>query len=202
MEMRKIAVTGPLSSGKSTVCQLLKEFGAYVISADEIVHRLLMAETEIGQKVIDLLGIEILSEGQIDRAKIAKKVFQNPVQLQALEQLIHPQVRHEIEREYQGCNKTVCLFVAEIPLLFEAGMDKDYQETIAVIADEKLCKQRYEKTKNLSNKNDYEQRKKRQLNADEMAAKATYVIHNSGSIEELRSNVAKIYAMLTPHTGV
>jgi dephospho-CoA kinase len=94
METRKIAVTGTLSSGKSTVCQLLKEFGAYVVSADEIVHRLLRVETEIGQKVIDLLGEEILSEGQIDRAKIAKKVFRNPQLLQALEQIIHPQVRH------------------------------------------------------------------------------------------------------------
>jgi dephospho-CoA kinase len=92
--------------------------------------------------------------------------------------------------------------VAEIPLLFEAGMEIDYQAIITVIADEKLCKQRFEKTKNISSKDDYEQRRKRQLNADEQAGRATYIIRNDGSMEDLKANVAKIYAILTPHTGV
>lgn len=199
--MRKIAVTGTLSSGKSTVCQLFKELGAYVVSADEIVHRLLTPGTKIGQQVISLFGEDILTGGQIDRSKIAKKAFHDPILLQALEQLIHPQVRDEIEREYQNCNGTSPLFVVEIPLLFESDLHEDYPVTIAVIASKELCRQRFDKTK-FSIENDYEQRTQRQLSAEEKAGKATYVIHNDGSIEELKANVAKIHALLNPNTGV
>ncbi|MBA3603727.1 MAG: dephospho-CoA kinase [Parachlamydiaceae bacterium] len=203
MIMRKIAVTGTLSSGKSTVCQLFKELGAYVVSADEIVHQLLVSGTKIGQQVIDIFGDEILTNGQIDRSKIAKKAFRDPVLLQALEKLIHPQVRNQIEREYQCCTiATYPLFVAEIPLLFETNWDVDYPVTIAVIAKPELCKQRHEKNKNISNESDYQQRSKRQLGADEKACKATYVIYNNGSLEMLRANVANIFELLTPNTGV
>ncbi len=203
MIMRKIAVTGTLSSGKSTVCQLFKELGAYVVSADEIVHQLLASGTKIGQQVIDIFGDDILTNGQIDRSKIAKKAFRDPVLLQALEKLIHPQVRDQIEKEYQCCNgATYPLFVAEIPLLFETNWDVDYPETIAVIATPELCKQRFEKNKNISNENDYQQRAKRQLSADEKACKATHVIYNNGSLEMLRANVANLFELLTPNTGV
>lgn len=203
MIMRKIAVTGTLSSGKSTVCQIFKELGAYVVSADEIVHQLLTSGTKIGQQVIDIFGDEILTNGQIDRGKIAKKAFRDPVLLQALEKLIHPQVRDQIEREYQRINNAIYpLFVAEIPLLFEADLNVDYPVTIAVIATPELCKQRFEKNKNISNENDYLQRSKRQLSADEKARKATYVIYNNGSLEMLRAHVVTLFELLTPNTGV
>ncbi len=52
LKLRKVAVTGGLSCGKSSVCRIFKEFGAYVVSADEIVHQLLSPETDLGQEVI------------------------------------------------------------------------------------------------------------------------------------------------------
>src|SRR6478672_5591088 len=98
MYAKKIAVTGGLSSGKSTVCQFFREFGAYVTNADEIVHRLLTPEKSVGQQVINLFSEDILTNGQIDRSKIAEKAFSNPKLLQALEDLVHPIVQHEIEK--------------------------------------------------------------------------------------------------------
>lgn len=68
--MRKIAVTGTLAAGKSTVCFLLKEAGAYVVDADKIVHQLLKLDCPIGQQVVKLLGPEIITQNQIDRKKI------------------------------------------------------------------------------------------------------------------------------------
>lgn len=195
MNVKKIAVTGGLSSGKSTVCQFFKEFGAYVVSADEIVHRLLTPETFVGQQVIHLLGADILINGQIDRSKIAEKVFSNPKLLQALEHLIHPIVQNEIEKEYLNAHAKYPLFIAEIPLLFEAKLEHYYSGTIAVIANEDTCKLRF-KEKNSAKSDDYYQRSKRQLKAEEKIAQATYVIENNCSLEELKITVKKLYQLL------
>ena len=54
--LRKVAITGGLSCGKSSVCRIFKELGAYVVSADKIVHQLLSPDTNLGQKVIKLIG--------------------------------------------------------------------------------------------------------------------------------------------------
>lgn len=195
MIAKKIAVTGGLSSGKSTVCRLFKELGAYTVSADEIVHRLLTSETSIGQQVIHLFGTEILANGQIDRSKIAKKAFSNPKLLKALEDLIHPEVRHEMEKEYRRACAQYPLFIAEIPLLFETGADKNYSATIAVVADEKKCKERFEKKTGDSIEN-YHQRAGRQLSADEKASRAKYIINNNNSLEELKAAVKELYTLL------
>lgn len=193
----KVAVTGGLSSGKSSVCHLFQELGAYVVSADEIVHRLLVPGTELGQQVISLIGPHSVSNQQIDRNKIAMSVFQNPEQLKALEALLHPAVRHEVERLYQkeAKNTTSPLFVAEIPLLFEAGFAYDFDATIAVIADPKICKERY--LQKGSTAEDYERRASRQLPIEEKAARATYIIDNSRTFEDTRQQVKDLFTKLT-----
>lgn len=195
MESKKIAVTGSLSSGKSTVCQFFEELGAYVLSADKIVHRFLTPETLVGQQVIGLFGPDILSNNQIDRTKIAKKAFYDPALLQALEHLLHPLVHHEIKNEYLRHSSKLPLFIVEIPLLFETGADVDYPIKISVIASPQLCQQRFEKAHGHS-KQDYQQRMKRQLSLEEKASRASYVIVNDGSIEELKVAVTKLYEQL------
>ncbi len=89
LKLEKVAITGGLSCGKSSVCRYFKELGAYVISADEIVHQLLIPTNELGQEVIALLGKDIAVNGTIDRSMIAKKVFENKTLLLSLEKLIH-----------------------------------------------------------------------------------------------------------------
>lgn len=195
MKARKIAVTGSLSSGKSTVCRFFKELGAYTVNADEIVHRLLAPKTEVSRQVVGIFGADILSNGSIDRSKVALKAFSNPLLLHALECLLHPLVRNEIEKEYELWSTKYPLFIAEIPLLFETGFDVDYSVTIAVTASQEQCKQRFEKTRN-HRETTYQQRMNRQLTEEEKASKATYVIENNGSLDELKISVAKLYAQL------
>ena len=195
MKAKKIAVTGSLSSGKSTVCRFFKELGAYTVSADEIVHRLLAPTTEVSRQVVDLFGSDILTNGSIDRSKVALKAFSDPVLLHTLECLLHPLVRNEIEKEYQLCRSSYPLFVAEIPLLFETGSDVDYPVTITVKASQEQCKRRFEKTRN-HRETTYQQRMNRQLTEEEKASKSTYVIDNNGSLDELKAIVAKQYEQL------
>lgn len=202
MVAKKVAVTGGLSSGKSTVCRFFLECGAYVVSADEIVHRLLTPDSDIGSKIIDIFGNDTVVNGQFDRAKIAEKAFTNPLLLQALEQLLHPVVRNEIEKEYQEHCKDYSLFVAEVPLLFETGSDADYEATIVVETPTKLSEERFLRKKRYS-PHDYQQRMKRQMTSKQKASKATYVITNTGSLSDLKKSVETLYINLsTPNTGV
>ncbi len=73
--LKKVAITGGLSSGKSSVCKILKEMGAFVVSADDIVHQLLNPQTSIGHKIIELLGPGVVKGLQFDRTKIGTLVF-------------------------------------------------------------------------------------------------------------------------------
>ena len=78
LKLKKIAVTGGLAAGKTTVCQLFKELGAYVVSADEIVHQLLSPDTAVGQQVVSLLGSDIVSGLKSIEKRSPLKCFPTP----------------------------------------------------------------------------------------------------------------------------
>lgn len=196
LNFKKIAVTGGLSSGKSTVCQLLKELGAYTISADEIVHQLLSPQTTTGQQVINLLGDEIISNNQIDRTKIAKKVFKDREKLKALERILHPAVYREIRERYSQTPHTYNLFVAEIPLLYESEGHHFFDYVIAVNADKQIALRRFQ-TKTRQSTEDFLMRMKEQLPPEEKSAKADFTITNNGSFTELKNQVELLYNTLT-----
>lgn len=200
----KAAVTGGLSCGKSTVCQFFKDLGAYTTSADAIVHKLLEPSTHIGRQVVALFGSEILVDGQhgekqIERAQIAKKAFQQPNLLHSLENILHPAVHEEIEKQYRyAVSLSYPLFVAEIPLLFELGEESFYDVTIAVLASQASCMARFKRATGYG-VDEYARRMARQLSPQLKAAKATYVIDNDRAIEETQAVVAKIYAEMLPN---
>lgn len=198
LRLKKVAVTGGLSCGKSSVCLYFKELGAYVVSADEIVHRQLSLNTSLGQHVVSLLGNEIIKDKELDRKAIAKKVFNNPPLLHSLEQLIHPVVMQEIEKQYQQIKKqgTIPLFIAEIPLLFEVADTHNFDAIIAVWADPKLCKQRFQSATGYGEE-EFNNRMAFQMSPEEKNKRADYVIDNSGSTEETRKAVAALFTNLT-----
>ena len=198
LKLRKVAVTGGLSCGKSSVCRFFEKFGAFVVNADDIVHRLLSPDTNLGQSIIQLIGDDIIINNQIDRSKIAQKVFNQPSLLNSLEQMIHPVVQKEIEKQYEQANqqKKGNLFVAEIPLLFEAGTEKFFDVVITVLANPTISRQRFQNATGHSEE-EYEKRSQRQMNIDEKAQKADYVIVNNGSFQELEAETKKLMHILT-----
>jgi dephospho-CoA kinase len=196
LNLKKIAVTGGLSSGKSSVSCFFKELGAIVVNADEIVHQLLSPQDSIGQQVIKLIGPDIVFNGKIDRSKIAKKVFNNTDLLHSLEKILHPAVRNEIDKQYQRALKQGLkgLFVIEIPLLFECDLGH-FETTIAVVSDPDTCRIRFKNSTGYDD-NEFNKRMARQLTPEEKAKKATFVIRNDSSLEDLRQAVKAIYNKL------
>lgn len=202
LKLKRVAITGGLSSGKSSVCRFFNELGAKVVSADQIVHTLLNPDTKLGSQIVDLLGNEILEKsgpnaGQFDRKKIAETVFKDPVKLKQLENLLHPAVRARIQEEADKAQNenTATLFVAEIPLLFEAGNHYEDFTTIAVVADEAECQRRFvEKTHYPPE--EYTRRMQQQMSPEEKARSADYIIHNRGSLQDLQNQVKGIFEKL------
>lgn len=197
LNLRKVAITGGLSSGKSTVSRFFKEFGAVVISADEVVHQLLSPQDSTGLQVIQLIGSDIVQNGKIDRSRIAKKVFNDPNLLHSLEKILHPAVKNELEIQYKQAVKKglVGLFVAEIPLLFESDLG-NFDTTIAVVSDTDLCRARFKQSTSYDD-DEFNKRMARQLPQKEKADRASYVIYNNGSLEDLRLAALTIYNKLT-----
>lgn len=191
LNLKKIAITGGVASGKTSVCRFFQELGACVVNADAIVHELLKPDTDLGQQIIRQFGPEIINNGQISRRIIADQAFKDPKQLQKLEGLIHPAVLRKIEELYTAAsNKDFSSFVVEIPLLFEIGAEDFYDVVVAVLTDEAYAKKRFEQAG--FQETEYDLRMKRQLEPKQKAAKAHYTIYNNGSIEELRHEVVKL----------
>jgi dephospho-CoA kinase len=190
LKLRKIAITGGLAAGKTSVCQILRSLGAHVISADAIVHRLLSPTSELHDKIVALLGPDILDEQRIDRAKVAKKVFRDPEKLKQLEELLHPAVRKEIELDYRQAqqNNPRSLFVAEIPLLFESSSEDFFDDVVAVIAPESICRSRFAAATGYGD-DEFFARASRQLPAADKAHKADFTIVNDSTPAALEQKV-------------
>jgi dephospho-CoA kinase len=202
LSLRKVAVTGSLSCGKSSVCRFFRELGAYVVDADEIVHKLLIPTTDLGKRIIDLLGDDVVINEQFDRSRIAKKVFNNAQLLNSLEKLLHPAVRAEIDRQYQqvALQKQAPLFIAEIPLFFEIS-ETGYDFTIVVLADKECCKERFTASTGQSGE-EFDKRMSRQMDPEEKAEMADFVILNGPNMtkKELEAKTKEIFNELCRKT--
>lgn len=198
LALTRVAVTGGIASGKSEVRKIFAENGAYTVDSDEIVHKLLNPGTDIGKKVVDLLGGEIVVREKIDRARVAKKVFLNPTLLRSLEGLLHPLVIEEINKHYEiACKQQPRppFFAAEIPLLFETKSAGNYDKTIFVSSRSELCWERFRRSTGYE-REDFNRRRARFFDEYEKMKKTDYIIENNGSLSALREQANQIFNAL------
>jgi dephospho-CoA kinase len=182
--LKKIAVTGNPSVGKTTVCSFFKKFGAFVVSSDEIVDALLSTDILIRKKIVELLGSDIIFNNQINKEKISKLVFSNYNKLFKLESILHPRVKQTIHKLYEKVKKnpSYTFFVAEIPLLFEANMESDFDIIFLITTDPSIAKQR-------SNKNHFSTRSKRFDDTTTKTSKVDFIIENNGNLNLLQKKL-------------
>jgi dephospho-CoA kinase len=198
VKIKKVAVTGGIASGKTTVCHMLQNLGACVVSADEFAHKLLSTQSAVLTQVTQLLGSEILTRGKIDRQKIAQKVFANPQLLTKLQEILHPKIFEAIRTAFElCCKKNKCaLFVAEIPLLYETGFETFFDAVVVVEADRELCARRFQETSGYG-LDEFQRRMQFQLPTKNKMARAEYVLMNNGTLDELEKQVEELYRTLT-----
>ncbi|MBN1689354.1 MAG: dephospho-CoA kinase [Candidatus Omnitrophica bacterium] len=178
-----VGITGVFGSGKSTVAEILGTLGASVVDADLLAHEVFEKGNPL-YSVIQAKFSEAFQEG-FNRKKLAEIVFSDELRRKELEAVIHPYVFKRIEEEMTKAKTKVV--AVEVPLLFESGFHDCCCFTVVVKASQSVIQQRLEE-KGFALE-DMRVRTQAQMSLEEKCRKADFVIDNSKSIEETRSEV-------------
>lgn len=189
----KIAITGGIGSGKTTVCKIIKEKGYPVFSGDEIYAELLN-DGKLTADIVKEFGNSVLNgSGGIDRKKLANCVFSDKEKLQILNSITHPIIFKEIFARAENFGGVIFF---EVPVLFEGGYQDLFDNVIVVLRDKK---DRVEYVKVRDNISDEEVKKRidKQFNYENAEFAQYYVIHNYGKIDDLSDIINKILFEIT-----
>ena len=187
--MKVIGLLGGVGAGKTTVAGMLRDLGASVHDADRAAHEALR-EPEARAEAVSLLGNEVLGpDGEVDRAKAARRVFDDPDALKGLEGILHPRVRRRMEAWMSAeREKGAPALVLDIPLLAEAGLDALCDVLLFVDAPEEVRDARGRSDRGWAPG----EAARRQARQGELAAKrarAQALIPNAGDLTETRKHV-------------
>jgi dephospho-CoA kinase len=189
-----VGLTGGLGAGKSEALRALRELGAATLSTDAVVHELL-ATDELRDAVVARLGPEVAPDGRLDRERIASRVFGDAQARGWLEGELWPRVAGRVaewKAELAAAAAPPRAAVVEVPLLFEAEMEGQFDHTIAVVADEAVRERRAAGRGHAAVRS----REGRQLSQEEKARRADFVVRNDGTLEELRQALSSTLATI------
>ncbi|HEX3042307.1 MAG TPA: dephospho-CoA kinase [Solirubrobacterales bacterium] len=187
----KIGLTGGIAAGKSEALKAFARLGAATLSSDAVVHELLESD-ELCKRLVERWGPEVAPDGKVERAKIGEIVFADPEQLTWLEQQIHPLVQQRTAEWLLSLPADTEVAVVEVPLLFEAGSDRVFETTVAVVTADEVRRERAAARGHAL----VDEREARQLTQPEKAERAEHVVVNDGSVEELEEALSALLEKL------
>ena len=195
--MITLGVTGSIGTGKSTVCKLFEKLGAIRLDADALAHEALEKGRRTHRRVVCHFGKAILRRGgEIDRSKLAVEVFSNPKQLDRLCRIVHPYVIERMRgrlQEIRRRNRRATV-VAEVPLLFEVGLERMFDATVTAWCDVRTQLARSRK-KGMTPQQ-LRLRTQAQLPLSKKRRKADYCVDTRGSLRETERQVLAIWDQL------
>ena len=196
--MLSVGLTGGIASGKSMAAQLFLQKGASLIDADLVARQVVRRGEEGFQPVLDAFGSDIITaSGELDREKLGAVVFADPVKRKLLDEILHPliinrifsHIGHLSDQQFSG------IVIADIPLLFECGLEQRFDKTVLVYASPETQQQRLIKRNSITPE-EARQRLCSQMAIDDKRQHADYILENTGSPDALEEQVAAIWSFL------
>ena len=184
----KIAITGTIAAGKTTVAILFRRRGIPVFNADQYAKRSLYQGSVCYEKILEVFGDDVTSaSGDIDPKRLAGIIFQDNNKREQLNAIVHPFVLEGMQKFFTT-NLQQPIICAEVPLLFETGWDQYFDRTVVVTCSEEIAIQRMMEERNYT----LEEAKARlsmQVPAEKQIAMADKVIYNEGDLKQLDSQI-------------
>ncbi len=190
-----VGLTGAVGSGKSAAGREFARCGARLLDADQEAHAVLHSAA-LRDSLIGEFGPEIIgTDGAISRETLANIVFRDPQRKRALEALIHPGVRERYREARAALGKGEIL-VYDVPLLFEAGLEQDFDLVVVVSAPETV---RFQRVRERSNWDEagWRRREAAQIPLSEKEKRADVILRNDRGLEELNEQVRELYRTIT-----
>lgn len=188
--MLLVALTGGIGSGKSLAAEYFAELGAQVLDFDQLARDVIERGTEGFDEVLTRFGDEVLSQGVIDRSKLAQIVFSDSDARLDLEAIVHPRIREEFDLVVSGL-RSGSILISQIPLLVESKNEYPFEFVITVSASEELRRARLLER----GMKDFQITKRLEAQSTDQAreAIADAVIHNTGDKDHLLRQVENLY---------
>ena len=188
-----IGLTGSIASGKSTVDNMLREYGLPIVDADVVARDVVEPGTPTLAAIAESFGEEILLEdGSMNRERLGQIIFHDPAKRKVLNDLIHPAIRLEMTRQREELIEAGATHVVmDIPLLFESKLQHFAEKILVVAVSEEVQLERLMARNNLS-KEDAVARIQSQLPMSVKVQGADAVVYNDGTIEQTRTQLESI----------
>jgi dephospho-CoA kinase len=197
----KVAVTGGAGSGKSSVCNRLKELGITIISSDALAREAVAPGSTAHKKILKYFGEKVvLSDGKLNRQILRRIIVNDVAARRSLEQFIHPEITKLMKRKIAQAEQHGDRVIAvEVPLLFELGMENQFDIVVVVSADPKVRVKRLMNRDNVS-REDAEELISVQMPDQEKVKRGGVVLSNTGSAKQLISSVDRFYEKFLKNT--
>jgi len=196
--VRRVALTGGIATGKSYVRVRFEALGVPTIDADGLARDAVAPGTAGLAAVVAHFGQTVLqTDGTLDRQQLARIVFADPEARRALEVIVHPKVRRATDQWFAALDGEKAPYaIADIPLLYEVGRDRDFETVIVVACDPGTQQRRLMERDGISDA-EARQRIGAQLPIEQKVRRADYVISTDGTYEETDRQVAKVCERLS-----
>ncbi|MFH1765629.1 MAG: dephospho-CoA kinase [Gemmatimonadota bacterium] len=184
--MLKVALTGNVGSGKSTVAGIWSDAGVPVIRADDLAREVVAPGSDGLARVVEAFGGAVVQkDGSLDRTALRTRVFRDPGDRARLEGILHPLIKSLRDRWVALHEaRMTALVVAEIPLLYEVGLEKEYDAVVLVVAPHGERLRRLMADRGLEEE-EASRVMAAQIPTEEKLHLADYVLENGGSREDL-----------------
>lgn len=184
MKKLKVAVTGGIGSGKSSLCSLISNLGYTVLSSDAVAKEIMIQNAEVKKKIIKHFGKESYIDGNINKEYLAKKVFSNPEKTELINSIVHPATVKEMQAIIQKEFLKRDIVFIESALIYEAKIQKNFDYVILVSTGDEEKVARVVKRDNVKPDSVIE-RINSQIPDEEKKKLADFIINNDSTIEEL-----------------